>query len=139
MVAKALFEVAVNNQGDEASHKVRQYAVLAFDKGGSRLKIRLHNTKAFFNLPTLLVYPCNRFRIVFEIGADRIEAIVAFFLDNNSFIDIAVGFLGDFTLLSDMVCRDKPLGIVLPLPAYRGFPPEQSFSWHVQFVRCGYF
>ena len=88
LVAKPLFEVAVDNQSNEAGHEMSQYAVLAFDKGRSCLEIRFHNTKTFFNLPTLLIHPCNCFWVVFEIGADRIESVVAFFLDDNSFVDI---------------------------------------------------
>ena len=93
-----------------SGHEVGRYATLALDKGRSRFEIRFHNAEAFFNLPALLVHPCNGFRIIFKIGADRVEAVAAFFIEDSRLVDIAVGFFGDFTRLSDMVCWDKRPG-----------------------------
>ena len=72
------FEIAVYDQGDKAGDEMCQNAVLPLYIYRSCFKIRLHDAEAFFNLPAVLIYLNNRFRLILQICADRIETVILF-------------------------------------------------------------
>ena len=65
-----------------------QNAIISLQIDWPYLELALHNPETSFNLPAASIHRNNAGRVIFQIGADSIKAVVSGFPGNSLFVQI---------------------------------------------------
>ena len=94
-------------------------AILKLEVYRPSLKLALHDTEAFLNLPSTPVHLYDGFHPVFKTRAYGIETVVLFFLGDSIFVNVISGIFCGFPILCGMICLNEAFRVVLPLAFHR--------------------
>ena len=127
-VPELLLDGAEDGEREEADEEVGLDPVLPREVHGTRLELALPDPEALLDLPASLVDPHDLLRRVFQVRADRIEAVVGRFLSEQVPVHAQGHLLRGFPVLCRVFRLDEAPRVVLvrlPLQA-SGLHPLQG-------------